>query len=240
MQDLHTLGGDYSLAAAINATGQVVGQSTVTGLTDLHAFRWDSATGMMDLGTLAGASDSRAYGLNNQGQIVGSCYFLSLLGSHAFRWSDGTMTDVNDELPPDSGWTVQSATGINDVGQVVGFGKNPDGQTHGFLLTPDDSPAVHSQPRLDPLAAQRLATHSALVPAVLETTLPDSGQLANVGQRVAADTGVQPLTQPDQSAARLSTSIRRYATDAAGGALGRGLSDGWTSWESDPLAGGLR
>jgi probable HAF family extracellular repeat protein len=52
--DLGTLGGNQSQAAAINPTGQVVGNSlTATGQT--HAFLWDNGK-MTDLGTLAVAT----------------------------------------------------------------------------------------------------------------------------------------------------------------------------------------
>ena len=35
--------------------------------------------------------------------------------------------DLNSLLPPNSGWTLTSATGINDAGQIVGYGLNPAG-----------------------------------------------------------------------------------------------------------------
>ena len=51
--DLGMLGGDFSRAHGVNIHGQVVGESrTASG--DLHAFLWDSAGGMRDLGTLGG------------------------------------------------------------------------------------------------------------------------------------------------------------------------------------------
>src|SRR5262249_3076379 len=153
-----------------------VGESTLTGLNDLHAFLWDSATGITDLGTLPDALDSRAYGLNNRGQIVGASYLPASSGSHAFSWSNGAMTDLNDDLPPDSGWILKSATGINEAGQVIGHGKNPKGQTHGFLLTPDGGSAPSGQTRLGSLAAQRWAAPSQRAPAVCEAALPGTHQ----------------------------------------------------------------
>ncbi|MCH8912583.1 MAG: immunoglobulin domain-containing protein [Planctomycetes bacterium] len=48
------------------------------------------------------------------------------------------MIDLNDLIPPDSGWTLHEAKDINESGQIVGWGLNPDGLGRGFLLTPCD------------------------------------------------------------------------------------------------------
>ncbi len=47
------------------------------------------------------------------------------------------MTDLNDFLPPDSGWELISARDINDWGWIVWYGTNPDGYTRAFLLAPE-------------------------------------------------------------------------------------------------------
>ena len=54
--DLGTLGGTSSVAAAVNARGQVVGDSATAGDVEGHAFSWTEAGGMIDLGTLGGTS----------------------------------------------------------------------------------------------------------------------------------------------------------------------------------------
>ena len=51
--DLGTLGGTNSGAAAVNASGQVVGFAQTVGNTS-HAFSWTENGGMVDLGTLGG------------------------------------------------------------------------------------------------------------------------------------------------------------------------------------------
>jgi hypothetical protein len=46
------------------------------------------------------------------------------------------MKDLNDLLPPNSGWVLTEANGINDAGQIIGTGIGPDGQQRGFLMEP--------------------------------------------------------------------------------------------------------
>jgi len=60
---------------------------------------------------------------------------------HAFLYANGTMQDLNSLIAPDSGWVLQDADAINDVGQITGFGLI-NGQTHGFLLTPTPEPGA--------------------------------------------------------------------------------------------------
>src|SRR5213594_360764 len=62
--------GTLSSAAAVNARGQVVGESTTAGNVESHAFSWTQAGGMVDLGTLGGTS-SFAFAVNPGGQVVG-------------------------------------------------------------------------------------------------------------------------------------------------------------------------
>jgi probable HAF family extracellular repeat protein len=56
--DLGTLGGDGSLAYAVNESGLVVGRSTTAGGWE-HAFAWTAAGGMVDLGLWVGRGAPR-------------------------------------------------------------------------------------------------------------------------------------------------------------------------------------
>ncbi len=91
--DLGTLTGPdgFSDASAVNARGQIVGQSTAVvtapnagGLT-IDAALWDD-NGIHDLGTLPGDLGSRAFGINNAGQIVGLSVSFALQ-SRAVLWT---------------------------------------------------------------------------------------------------------------------------------------------------------
>ncbi|MCB9770424.1 MAG: DUF3466 family protein [Candidatus Omnitrophica bacterium] len=156
MIDLGTLGGERSLAAAINEEGLIVGQAqTREGSTHAALFR---DTKITDLGSMGGRW-SLASDINNHGLIVGQAdgepdrmpefakralnlgarLFSSQLvktSSRAVLWKEGSPQDLNRLIPQGSEWTALSAaTGVNDRGQIVGFG-NKNGHLHGFLLTP--------------------------------------------------------------------------------------------------------
>ena len=123
-------GGNSSFARSINESGNVVGFAR-TGAGATHAFLWTPAAGMTDLNTLGGAS-SAAYDINSNGVIVGSADNASGV-RRAFVYSNGVMTDLNTLLSASDGWVLEFATGINDQGQVVGWGTN-NGQRRAFLL----------------------------------------------------------------------------------------------------------
>lgn len=149
LTDLGTLGGTQSIAHKINHSGQVVGYSTLTTGTlnpPYHAFVWSPGGPMTDLGALAG-NRSIAYDINSLGQIVGMSE-IAPGATRAFLHTQLTgLVDLN-QLAVGSGWTLLEARGINDKGQIVGFGINPAGFTHGFLLLPliDDLPGGEPPP----------------------------------------------------------------------------------------------
>jgi probable HAF family extracellular repeat protein len=177
MQDLGILAGGFASAGeAINAVARVVGTCYLLAGGN-HAFLWDSTNGMQDLGTLPGPYVAYyAFGINASGQVVGRALDSTFTLDTAFFWDNSNgMQDLNALIPPDSGWTVQIASGINDGGQIVGEGMNPDGQEHAFLLTPDDG----SAPR------RRTSFAAVIDPAVIQmpTSLGSHG-IAGVQSRV--------------------------------------------------------
>lgn len=142
-------------ATSINDLGQVVGWSATTSAAcyqlsgteaPVHAFLWEAAAGMRDLGTLPGDTSSAASRVSPTGVVIGASgsaivndpvltYAIEVVG-RPFIWSrERGMRDLNQMIDPQSGWTLNSAADINLWGQIVGTG-TVDRKTHGFLLTP--------------------------------------------------------------------------------------------------------
>ena len=108
------LGGTSSQAYGINASGQVAGQSYLTGDGSYHAVRWTGTT-PTDLGTLGG-SLSASFGINDSGQAAGWAYTAGGGGNnHTVRWTGTTPTDLGT-----LGGSISTGLAINASGQVTG------------------------------------------------------------------------------------------------------------------------
>jgi probable HAF family extracellular repeat protein len=141
MQGLGTLGGSQSVGYALNDSDHVVGYA-YDASSNQRAFYHDGTT-MYDLGTLGGPH-SVAYGMNDGHDVVGSAYDAGMTG-YGVLWqgnpsSGWTITKLNDLINPALGWNLRYGYGINDAGQIVGYGTASDGYTHGFILTPQSEP----------------------------------------------------------------------------------------------------
>lgn len=124
---------------ALNLGGTVVGV-TDNGNGKYRAFRSVGVSTEELLGL--GGMDTRARGINDSGVSVGSSWTGSSVdGSRAVLWDAGkvTATDLNGLIDGSSGWLLQGAYGINNLGQIVGYG-TISGETHAFLLTPQAVP----------------------------------------------------------------------------------------------------
>jgi len=129
MSQIH---GTYSTAHDINDSNQVVGYAHVDGGSLGRAYIQDD-TGTTYLPTLGG-SQSYGYAINGSGWVVGWADRADDTGA-AFLYDGTTMHDLSDLVEPGHGWTLFEARDINAYGDVVGWGANPAGETHAFLLT---------------------------------------------------------------------------------------------------------
>jgi len=140
--DLGTLSAPYnfeSVGSALNDLGQVVGSSHTAGDAISHAFLYESGS-MHDLGILAGRTQSEASGINSNGVIVGKSWTVA--GDYrAVLWDEYGIQDLNSLIPENADWILKDATGINDNGEICGFGQY-GGQQRAFLLTPIPEPST--------------------------------------------------------------------------------------------------
>lgn len=139
LQQLDTLGGNNSYGMSVNDAGEVAGSAAIAS-GYLHAASWLNGT-VADLGTLGG-NNSYAYGINDLGVMVGYSWLSGNNATDAFIVLDGVMVDLNSLLsPPESGWVITAAYGVNNRNQIVGEATY-NGQSHAVLL--NDPPSAPS------------------------------------------------------------------------------------------------
>jgi uncharacterized membrane protein len=121
--------GRYSSAIAINAQGHVV----VQAFSEVLLYAGGSLTRL----ELSSRYPSQPRAINNCDVIVGS-FGPFADAERAFIWEKSRgFRDLNTDIASDLGWKLESATSINDHGEIVGRGdyKGQDGT--GFLLIPE-------------------------------------------------------------------------------------------------------
>lgn len=119
----------YSSAIAITAQGHVVVQafSEVFLLAGGNLVRLE----------LSSRYPSQPRAINNCDVIVGS-FGPFADAERAFIWEKTrSFRDLNTHIASDSGWKLESATSINDHGEIVGRGDYKGQDDTGFLLIPE-------------------------------------------------------------------------------------------------------
>jgi len=130
IQDIGTLGGNFSFANALNSSGQVTGYSeTASG--NERAFVWNVGMGMQEIISPTGTS-SRAWGINDEGIVVGvERNDFAMLPPNAFIWMDGAGVTL---LGFPAG-TSSVAFDINSRREVVGQFTSLAGEQGAFIWT---------------------------------------------------------------------------------------------------------
>ena len=136
MTDLGVPTGDNdSTAYGINSNNQIVGEAG-TSSGGVVAFIYANGK-FTTLGVPSGDQNSYGYAINDSGEVVGQADDDD--GNYtAFVYLNQTIDNLNALINPSSGWNLLGANGINDSGQIVGYGMI-DGNEHAFLLTPTSS-----------------------------------------------------------------------------------------------------
>ncbi|HEV8200661.1 MAG TPA: hypothetical protein VGS03_11630 [Candidatus Polarisedimenticolia bacterium] len=122
----------HSFGQAINASGQVAGNSSSATGNSEQLFRTTGSAGLQNLG--GEGQHNSGLGINSAGTVVGTKgnYQRALIFTDA-----GGLQDLNTLIDPSLGWVLMSATDINDAGQIVGHAfNNFTGQTHAVRLQP--------------------------------------------------------------------------------------------------------
>ena len=147
MTDINPFGGNsfstiQSQARSVNNRGDIVGEGLIPGGGSFHAFLNRNGA-VTDLGTLPDGRNSYAKGINESGLIVGmadvpyqdTCFGFpcTLYKLVAVAYVNGTLIDLNNTIPSDSGWELLTAHDVNNRGQIVGEGLF-NGKLRAFVL----------------------------------------------------------------------------------------------------------
>lgn len=189
--DIHGLPAfTHSTARAVNDAGQVVGFVYNFSVAEAKPFFWQP-DGEMHLMRSTGYSFAQPLDLNNRGVAVG-CAGPS---PSAVMWVNAGQTNeqlvnLQDTLPPGTGWDLDCAHSINDADEIVGYGKI-NGHTQAFLLYPTNPPYA---PR------HRLTGRVLVEPRSMHTGIEGSNALRDALIDLALITNSPPELQPYSSA----------------------------------------
>jgi probable HAF family extracellular repeat protein len=119
----------YSSAIAINAQGHVV----VQAFSEVFLYSGGSLAHV----DLSSRYPSHPREINSCDVMVGS-FGPFADAERAFIWDKSRgFRDLNSSIASDSGWILESATSINDHGEIVGRGDYKSHDDTGFLLIPE-------------------------------------------------------------------------------------------------------
>ncbi len=130
-------GSTFSNSFDINDVGTIVGNAN-DGQSRAVIWHIDGTFETIDIPL--GDFSTSARGINNEGIVVGDV--VSSAGNYAFIYVDGMLIDLNTLIDGPSDFVrLTNVRGINDRGQIVGFGELESGGIRGFTLTPIPEPS---------------------------------------------------------------------------------------------------
>ncbi|NJD07238.1 MAG: hypothetical protein FIA97_12195 [Methylococcaceae bacterium] len=118
-------GGAY-YSPATGYKNPVLGTTGQRALSDIN--NAGLAVGGGDYGTYSGNE------INSGGGSFGNRAYIYSPSDDSYAYLDTLVPAFQND--PGATWNLKIATAINDAGQIVGVGINPQGKIHGFLLTP--------------------------------------------------------------------------------------------------------
>lgn len=156
---LDTSGSDRSTARALSSTGWVAGRTDQISAGTFIAAAWSDAGTRFDLAPVGNCVASDARSINTARNVVGfgqtatagacgSVHPVTGVGFNsvgAFWQWNGAGYDtfaINDLVVNLNGWDLAAPQGINDLGQIVGFGVDELGNTRSFVLSAVPEPSI--------------------------------------------------------------------------------------------------
>jgi probable HAF family extracellular repeat protein len=127
----------HSFGWAINAGGQVAGNSTSASGNSERLVRYTDGAALQNLGGVGEHNVAR--GINAAGHVVGT---RGNSQSRALLYTDAAgLQELNALIDPSLGWVLLAANDINDAGQIVGYAfNNFTERTHAVRLLPATTP----------------------------------------------------------------------------------------------------
>jgi probable HAF family extracellular repeat protein len=127
--DLGGLGGNFTAAEGVNATGQVVGRSALSTY-EIQGFLWQNGT-IRALPALDG-QESFATGINNRGEAVGYSDNVSAPSVEDHRATFWTTAQIAIDIGALPGLGGSRASAINDLGHAAGVSFPNSGAGFGY------------------------------------------------------------------------------------------------------------
>ena len=145
---LATANTERSTARAVSSSGWVAGRIDQLSNGDFEGSVWAAGGSQYDLTPTAGCDVSDLRGINSSNNVVGfsqrgACEAGNGSNGGYWEWTGSgyNQYDINSLVVNLGGWDLTAPQGINDAGQIVGFGIDEFGATRAFLLTAVPEPS---------------------------------------------------------------------------------------------------